>query len=134
MHTFLSKLSQLHAIQSVMLLSLQGELLYCRQAQASVMIDKSANLWKAIIGQLNRPQNADLLFSKGRYYLHSTEVGFLIVGMTHDRSLQKIRTACANVQEKLVEADVRKKVLLKMLSESEERLKPHFVNALIPCR
>ncbi len=132
MNTFLTKISQLDSIRDVMLLSLQGELLFRRQAEVSVAIDREVVLWNAIIGNLNRPVSADLVFSKGRYYLYATDIGYLIVGMTNDKSLKKIRAACANVQEKLIDSTVCKKVLLKMLSDAEDIHKPHIVNALVP--
>ncbi len=94
------------------------------------MAGREGALWNAIICDIGRPQAADLVFNKGRYYLHATNLGFLIVGMTNDKSLKKIRIACANVQEKLADPTVCKRVLLKMLSEGEDMMKPHLVNAL----
>ncbi len=97
----------------------------------SGVVDREVALWKAIINDLGRPPAAELVFSKGRYYLYSTDVGYLIVGMTSDRSLKKIRIACENVRGKLVDPTVRKRVLLKMLAEAEEKTKPHLANALM---
>jgi len=132
MNSFLSKIAHLDAIRNVLFLSLQGELLFCTQAGMAVPIDKEAALWKVIIDGLGRPPAADLVFERGRYYLHATDLGFLVVGMVNEQSLKKIRIACANVQEKLIDPTVRKRVLLKMLSESEDDKKTHFVNALLP--
>ncbi|MBU1567871.1 MAG: cyclic nucleotide-binding domain-containing protein [Proteobacteria bacterium] len=131
----MSKISQLDFISDVILLSLQGELLFRRQAGVSGMssaIDIELEFWNAIIANLDRPVAAELVFSKGRYYLHATGIGFLIVGMANEKSLKKIRVACANVQEKLVDPEICRKVLLKMLTDGEEMTKPHLVNALIP--
>jgi len=130
MNSFLSKIAQLDSIRGVILLSLQGEVLFCRQVGTSVLVDREIALWNAIINDLGRPPTAQFVFSKGHYYLHSTDVGYLIVGMTNEKSLKKIRVACENVREKLVDLTLRKRVLLKMLSESEEMTKPHLVNAL----
>ncbi len=132
MNAFLSKISQLDSVRDVILLSLQGELLFCRQAGVSVAIDREVALWNAIIGNLSRPASADLVFSKGRYYLYATDIGYLIIGMANDKSLKKIRVACVNVQEKLVDPAVCKKVLLRMLSDGAEINKPHIINALVP--
>jgi CRP-like cAMP-binding protein len=130
MNSFLNKIAQLDSIREVILLSLQGGLLFYRQVGISVIIGGEIDRWNEIINDLGRPPTADFVFSEGRYYLHSTDVGYLIVGMTNDKSLKKIRVACENVQEKLVDSNVRKKVLLKMLAEGEEMTKPHLVNAL----
>ena len=130
MNSFLNKIAQLDSIREVMLLSLQGDLLFCRQVGMSVMASREIACWNEIINDLGRPSTAEFAFSKGHYYLHSTDVGYVIVGMTNEKSLKKIRIACENVREKLVDPIVRKRVLLKMLSESEEMTKPHLVNAL----
>ena len=130
MNSFLSKIAQLDSIREVILLSLQGEVLFCRQVGLSVMADLEIAHWNAIINDLGRPSTTEFVYSKGHYYLHSTDVGYLIVGMTSEKSLKKIRAACENVQEKLVDPLVRKRVLQKMLSEGDEMTKPHLVNAL----
>jgi hypothetical protein len=132
MNTFLSKISQLDSIYEVILLSLQGGVLFRRQAGVPVGANKEIVIWNTIINDLGRPMVAELLFGKGRYYLHATDVGYLIVGMRREKNLKRIRAACANVQEKLIDQTVRKKVLLKMLSDGAETTKPHLVKALIP--
>jgi CRP-like cAMP-binding protein len=132
MNTFLTKISQLKAIREVTLLSLQGGVLFRSQTAMLSAYEREAGLWKAIIDDLGWPVTAELLFSKGRYHLQATGIGILIVGMTGENSLKKIRVACANVQAKLVDPAVQKKVLLKMLSDGEEMSKAHLVDALIP--
>ncbi len=130
MNSFLSKIALLDSIREVILLSLQGEVLFCRQVGISVIDGREIALWNAIINDLRRPPTAEFVFSKGHYYLHSTDVGYLIVGMTNEKNLKKIRAACENVQERLVDPTLRKRVLLKMLSEGDEMTKPHLDNAL----
>lgn len=132
MITFLSKIAQLDSITAVILLSHQGELLFCRQTGPLTPVDSEWRRWCEIISDLGSPTAADFVFTKGRYYLHRTAVGFLLVGLKHAHNLNKIRAACKSVQEKLVDVKVRKKVLLKMLCDGEEMTKPQLVNALIP--
>ncbi|MDK9708072.1 MAG: cyclic nucleotide-binding domain-containing protein [Desulforhopalus sp.] len=132
MNSFLAKIAQLDSIRDVILLSLHGELLFGSQAQSSPLAEQEIALWRAIINDLDNPLSVDFVFDKGRYYLHATDLGFVIVGMHHGKGIKKIRTACANMQEKLADPKVRKKVLLKMLDDSDEKVKPHIVNALVP--
>ncbi len=132
MITFLTKIARLDSITAVTLLSPEGELLFCRQTGALTPADSEWRRWCEIISDLGSPTAADLVFTKGRYYLRRTAVGYLIVGLKHAHNLNKIRTACKSVQTKLVDVKVRKKVLLKMLSDASEMMKPQLVNALIP--
>ncbi|MFH0785440.1 MAG: cyclic nucleotide-binding domain-containing protein [Pseudomonadota bacterium] len=132
MITFLSKIAQLDSVTAVILLSPQGEFLFYQQTGALASVDREGQRWSEIISDLDSPVTADLVFIKGRYYLHSTDVGYLIVGLKHALNLNKIRAACKSVQAKLIDAKVRKRVLLKMLSDGAEMTKPQLVNALIP--
>lgn len=132
MNSFLSKMSRLDSIGEVILLALHGDVLFRRQAGMSVTGGREVALWNDIINNLGRPPTAEFVFSKGRYYLHFTDIGYIIVGMTDERSRTKIRLACENVQAKLVSRTVRKRILLKMLFEAEAKIKPNFVNALVP--
>jgi CRP-like cAMP-binding protein len=131
MNTFLNKLSQIPSIQEVLLLSPRGELLFCNNNNETAGDDSNVSLWNEIIKGLNPPVQAEFNFKKGVYSLHYTEIGYVIVGMKGNGSLQKIKNACANLQAKLSDRNLCKKVLLKMLREAEEKLKPKFVMMLI---
>lgn len=132
MHTFLSKILQLDSIQDVILLSNYGELLFGKHVDGLLKGDGEIARWNVIIAGLAGPLRAELLFERGRYYIHHNQLGYVIVGMKNARSLNKVKMACINVQEKLGETVVRKRVLLKMLAEAEETLKPHVIKALAP--
>jgi CRP-like cAMP-binding protein len=131
MHTFLSKISQLDSIHDVILLSPDGELLFARSADASREIGREVVHWNLIIAGLARPLASELVFEAGRYYLHDTALGYVIVGMTTTRNLGKVRTACMSVREKLADSAVRKRVVLKMLADADESVKPRFIKALV---
>lgn len=132
MHTFLSKISQLDSIHDVILLSIHGELLFGKHADGSLEIDRENARWNEIIAGLAGPMMAELLFEAGRYYVHHTDLGYVIVGMKNARSLNRVKTACTNVQEKLSDPAIRKRVLLKMLAEADETRKSRFIKALAP--
>ena len=132
MHTFLSKISQLDSIHDVILLSIHGELLFGKHADGSLEIERANALWNGIIAGLAGPMMAELLFEAGRYYVHHTDLGYVIVGMKNARSLNKVKTACTSVQEKLSDPAIRKRVLLKMLAEADEIRKSRFIKALAP--
>jgi CRP-like cAMP-binding protein len=132
MNTFLNKLAQIPSIQEVLLLSPRGDLLFYKNNNETAGDDSNLSLWNEIIKGLNPPVQAEFYFDKGVYSLHHTEVGYVIVGMKGNGSLQKIKNACAILQAKLSDRTICKKVLLKMLREADEKLKPHFVMVLIP--
>lgn len=132
MHAFLSKISQLDSIHDVILLSSHGELLFGKHADGSPEIDREIAHWNGIIAGLARPMMAELIFETGRYYVHHTDLGYVIVGMKNAKSLNKVKMACTSVQEKLADSAIRKRVILKMLAEADETRKPRFIKALAP--
>ena len=133
MNTFLNKISQLDSIHEVIFLSLLGEVLFCKKRQeGSLPADEVVTLWNDTLASLGNPLETQLIFAKGRYYLGYSDIGYVIVGMRGKTSLAKVKMVCANAREKLVDPVVRKKVLLKMLSDADDRMKPQLVNALQP--
>ncbi len=131
MNTFLTKILQLTSIREVLLLSPGGELLFCNTKETEKKDDQNS-VWKAIITDLNSPVTAEMYFETGTYYLHCTEVGYIVVGMKGHGSLSKIKNACENLQLKLSDPNICRKVLLKMLHESDDALKPELVAMLFP--
>jgi CRP-like cAMP-binding protein len=132
MNTFLTKISQLASIQEVLFLSVHGELLFPINQEKSKETDSSIALWNMIIDDLHAPVEAELFFEKGGYYLHSTDMGYIIIGMYDFSRLSNIKTASANLESKLSDPAVGKKVLLRMLHEAGEAMKPPLVRALSP--
>lgn len=113
------------------MLSPGGELLFCNTKETEKKTDSNI-VWKAIIAELNSPLTAEMYFKTGAYYLHHTEVGYVVVGMKGHGSLPKIKIACENLQLKLSQPNICRKVLLKMLQESDNALKPELVRMLLP--
>ncbi len=132
MNTFLSKISKLDTVQDVILLSTQGEPLFFIQKKNSVGNEGSAfSHWSEIISSLNQPQAAEFTFNKGSYYLTRTDIGYIIIGLTNEKTLEKIKQACATLLTKLSEPALCKRVLLNLLSNSHDRLKTNIIKALL---
>lgn len=132
MYTFLTKLAQLDAINDVFLLSEGGEVLCAMPAEASVKIAGGIARWREVVDGLAGAPSADFFFEKGCFYVHNVHIGHVIVSMKEARSLERVKMACTQVEKKLVEPLVRKKVLLKMMAEVDEACKPHLVRELAP--
>jgi len=132
MNTFLSKISRLSSIQEVLFISTRGELLFLNSKNDSNKSDDNVSTWNAIIDSLNSPIEAEFFFEKGGYYLHYTDIGYVVVGMNGFSSLKNIKSACANLQAKLSDPTICIKVLLTMLDEADDTLKPQLVTALFP--
>ena len=110
MINLLNKISQLTSIHDVILLSLQGDLLFYKKQSSSDVVDmKNLAYWNEIVTALNKPQKAEFCFDKGYYYLHCLPIGYVIVGMHDVASLVKIKAACIDVQQKISSAGVCKK-------------------------
>ncbi len=132
MNTFLTKISQLPSIQKVLFLSTRGDVLFLHNNSDIGEESERVSPWHAIIGQLHSPVEAELFFEQGRYYLHSTEIGYIIVGMNGFDRLQSIKAACTQLEAKLSDSTICKKVLLRMLQDADETRKPQFVMSLLP--
>ena len=132
MNAFLNKISQLPSVQEVLLLSSHGELLFRNNQNGTEDNDSDIPSWNKIISDLKSPLHAEFYFKKGVYSLHYTELGYVVIGMKGNGSLQKIKNACTILQEKLSDPILCKKLLLKMLREADEELKPQFVLNLMP--
>ena len=132
MNTFLTKISQLPSIQEVLFLSTRGGLLFSNGNSAIDEIDGHVSLWQVIIDALNLPIEAELFFEQGRYYLHYTDIGYVIVSINGFARLPNLKAACAQLQAKLSDSSICKRVLLRMLHEADETRKSQFVMALLP--
>ena len=133
MINFLTKISQLTSIHDVILLSLQGDLLfYIKQRTPDVVDMKKSAYWNEIVTTLNKPKKAEFSFDKGYYYLHCLPIGYVIVGMHDVASLVKIKAACIDVQQKISSPGICKKILLEMLFSADDMEKPMIIKALTP--
>lgn len=131
MNSFLSKIFQLDAICEVTLLSTQGEILQSyRKTPPSAPIDTTPPGWNELIAGLGRPRTADFLFARGRYFLQQTPIGYLIVGMRDDSSLNKVKIACGAVRQKLTDPAIRRQTLLKLLVDVDDTAKPRVIKEL----
>lgn len=133
MITFLNKIAKPASIQSVILFSHQGEILFSQSTQPSLsVVPKTATALQSIISDVKSPQAATLHFKKGLLYLHKTPIGYIIIVMKDDRILETLKDACQNAVTKLAKKDVGKRVLLNMLDKAQDENKAPFIRALIP--
>ncbi len=133
MNTFLSKISKLDTVQEVILLSSQGEpLFFTRKNNTTVDEDSIFIHWNEILSALNKPQTAEFIFSKGSYYLCHTDIGYVIVSLTDENTLQMTKQACSTILTKLSNPTLCKRVLLNLLTTSSDTLKPNIIKELVP--
>jgi len=133
MNTFLSKISKLDAVQDVIFLSPQGEpLFFIQKRNTTENEEKSFSHWSEIISSLGQPHAAEFIFNKGSYYLTRTDIGYVIIGLTDEKTLEKIKHACTTLLTKLSEPAPCKRVLLNLLSNSDDKLKPGIIKTLLP--
>ncbi len=133
MNTFLSKISKLDTVQDVILLSSQGEpLFFTRKNNTTVDEDSIFIHWNEILSVLNKPQTAKFVFSGGSYYLCYTDIGYVIVSLTDENTLQMIKQACSTILTKLSNPTLCKRVLLNLLSTSSDTFKPNIIKELVP--
>jgi CRP-like cAMP-binding protein len=132
MINFLTKLSRSAPVLDVTLLTPQGDLLFYRHStQKDAIESKKISIWRKITSSFATMQQADFCFANGHYYIITTGIGYLIIGITGREKLKEIKAACQNVQEKLSSQQPCKKILLKMLADTDPLFKPDIVKTLI---
>ncbi len=133
MNTFLGKISRLESIQEVILLSNQREPLFFHQKKSTTESKEILfSYWNTIITSLSQPRTAEFAFTNGSYYLTRTNIGYLILGLHDDKALAKIKQACNTIHTKLSSPSLCKRVLLNLLSQSDDKLKQHIIKELAP--
>ncbi len=131
MNDFLKQISELASVRNVVFLSTRGELLFSSLSTSVSGEESEAVFWNEIIGDLDFPHEADVVFSSGRYYLRKTAIGILVVGMHDGSDLGKIKFAGKQIFDKISDPNLRKKILLKMLISADDSVKPHIIKELI---
>jgi CRP-like cAMP-binding protein len=131
MNSFLAKIANIGSVLDVMLLTRQGDLLYYRhKASGQIVSPGKVTCWCTVTASLVNMEQGDFFFSGGHYYVHVTGLGYMIIGMTDRQNLEKIKTACRNVQQKISNQKVCKTVLLNMLASADLLFKPQIVKTL----
>ncbi len=69
-------------------------------------------------------------FDKGLCYMVRTRLGYLVVGLRDAALLGEVKTICDDVQRASADPLVRKKTLLKLLSEADFSLKPQIIEEM----
>jgi CRP-like cAMP-binding protein len=131
MLTFLKNISRLESVVEVTLLSLHGEVLFIDSTENQVVLSRKKMVWNRIVAEFEQPLSAEFRYRKGTYYICATAVGHVIVAMETARELGKIKNACINVQKKISDRRICKKILLKMLVDVEVSVKPQVVRELV---
>jgi hypothetical protein len=83
----------MEGVRAVVLLSLQGEVLY-RESTVDDMPDLAKVQWKSILSALEGTREADLVFDRGRVYARKTDLGYLLIPMSDLASVAMLRLNC----------------------------------------
>jgi len=133
MKSFLNKIAQLSSVQQVLLLDLEGAVLYSFPSFPTGSSDNGSNeasSWHRVIEDLGNPETADFAFENGRFYLIRLEFGNLLVGVDHDEHVKTIKEGFSTVRDKLRDASIRRNVLIRMFTENRGAIKPLFIKGL----
>jgi len=127
-----AEISSLDSVEDIILLSRSGEMLYGQLPAIAETAVRQIDYWKELIGLLKHPVSAEFFFDDGLYYLQQMHLGFLVTAVNRPQELSRLQQACENLQSKLSENASRKKILVQILSQADDLLKPHIINELIP--
>ena len=131
MKSFLNKIAQLSSVQQVLLLDLEGAVLYSFSFPwFGKQRFKRCSRLAEVIEDLGNPEAADFAFENGRFYLIRLEFGNLLVGVDHDEHVKTIKEGCGTVRDKLRDDSIRRNVLIRMFTEHRQAVKPRFIRGL----
>ena len=130
MKSFLNKIAQLSSVQQVLLMDLEGDLLYSFPSATANNGPSQLTDWQKLIEDLGNPETADFAFENGRFYLIRLELGNLLVGVSHDQHVDTIKEGCSTVRDKLKDDSIRRNVLIRMFTEHRRAIKPQFIKGL----
>jgi CRP-like cAMP-binding protein len=130
MKSFLDKIAQLSSVQHLLLLDLEGRLLYSFPSESTSDTIFNAADWRTLISGLGSPTTADVAFENGRFFMIQLQIGSLLVGVSHDEHAQTIKEGCATVREKLKDQVIRRNVLIRMFTEHRRAMKPQYIRGL----
>lgn len=122
----------LDSVEDLLMLSLQGDLLYNKREELPESIEKRKLFWKGLISILGRPDSAEFFFDSGLYYLHYTQVGYLIFALNSSSQLEKLKEECGHLRKSFADSQQLKQFFLKMLENSSDYCIPHIVEKLLP--
>ena len=131
--SFLTKIVQLSSVQQLLLLDLDGAVLYSFQSFPTGSSDngsEEASGWHQVIDDLGNPESADFAFENGRFFLIRLEFGHLLVGVDHDEHVKTIKEGFSTVRDKLRDDSIRRNVLIRMFTEHRRAIKPQFIKGL----
>ncbi|MGI9569963.1 MAG: Crp/Fnr family transcriptional regulator, partial [Desulfobulbia bacterium] len=130
MKSFLNKIAQLSSVQQLMLLDLEGSVLYSFPPDSSNNGSNKASDWRQVIEDLGNSETADFAFENGRFYLIRLDFGNLLVGVNHDEHVKTIKEGCETVRDKLRDDSIRRNVLIRMFTEHRKAIKPRYIRVL----
>ena len=130
MKSFLDKIAQLSSVQQVLLLDLEGELLYSFPPASPINNKYKTTDWQQLIDELGTFDTADFAFENGRFYLIHLKIGNLLVGVSHDEHVQTIKEGCFTVRDKLKDEVIRRDILIRMFTEHRITMMPQFIRGL----
>ena len=84
---------RMKGIKGVLLLSVNGELLYS-ESRGDQPPDLKKVDWKNILPTLDRTRETDLVFERGRVYVRKTDLGYLLIPMNNQASVAMLRLNC----------------------------------------
>ena len=129
MEQLFREISTITSVHGFFLLSEIGEVLFesdwkfLDKEQAVAGIEKAVKL-------ISGSNTATFSFENGRLYFYKTKIGYLLVSMAPSGSGAQVLDGCAAITRKLTDAKTRKEILLRLLSESRQALKPQIVKSL----
>jgi hypothetical protein len=93
MKELFSDILSMEGIKGVLLLSLQGEIIF-KEFPSPLPAEPETRYWRRLVNSLEGIRETDLVYEKGRLYIRITELGYLLIFMGYFVSSAMLRLNC----------------------------------------
>jgi hypothetical protein len=94
MKKIFQEILSMEGVHGLVLLSLEGKVLFESLDDDRFLPEKSSLSWKMIIDSLEEFREMNLVFEKGRFYIRKTESEYLLISMGSKVSVAMVKLNC----------------------------------------
>jgi hypothetical protein len=104
MENIFQEILDMYDVHGMVLVSPEGRILFESFKQGKTNLDPNNFDWLTLVDSLGEFQEADLVFSRGRFYIRKTGTGYLMISMNESASMAMVKLSCDIIIPQLAKA------------------------------
>ena len=102
MENIFQEILDMYDVHGLVLVSPEGKILFESFKHGKTNLDANNFDWLSLVDSLGEFQEADLVFSKGRFYIRKTGSGYLMISMNDNAAMAMVKLSCDIIIPQLV--------------------------------